>query len=173
MSFFPLQMFNHTCYPQSQFLSVLVTVSVAFAQIHVVLRDVRSHRVWGEEPSGLVVGGCSSTSVLQWWLVKINCCFAAVPAFLPSLFPCLLPWWLGTAIGCVELTALSGRAIQGTLHTFSSPSPPTGSSDYERQLLCFSQSTAQHPGFWPVVALMHRSHVQMCWCAVWVFFVEF
>ena len=130
-------MFNHAHYSQYQFLPVLVTVSLVFPQIPLGLRHVPSWRVWGEWPSGLGVGGCGSASILQLRLVKINSCFSAISTFLPSLFLCLLPWWLGTAAGRVELTALSDTAVQGTLLTFSSPSLPTGSSGCEKQLLCF------------------------------------
>ena len=84
-------MFNHTHYPQSQFLSVLMTVSIAFAQIPLGLCGVLGQRIWGQGPSGLGVGSCGSASVLQPRLVKINCCFSAIPAFLLFLFLCLLP----------------------------------------------------------------------------------
>ena len=69
--------------------------------------------------SGLGDGGCSSASVLQPWLVKFNCYFSANPASLLSPFLCFLPWCLSTVTSCRELTALLGRAIQGTRHSFS------------------------------------------------------
>ena len=147
-------MFNHACYLQSQFLSVLVTVLEAFTQIPLGLCSIPSWRVWREEPCGLREEGCSLASVLQPRLVKVNCSFSVIPTFLPSPFLCLLPWWLDATADCVELTTLPGRAVQGTLHSFSPPPPSTGSSSCKGLFLCFSQSTTLRWGFWRVVPFM-------------------
>lgn len=146
-------------------MSVLVTALVVFAQIPLGLWGVWCGRIWAEGPAGLGDGDCSSASHFTPVASNNQVVFLCLPhfsAFCPAPGHCR----------CVEVTALSVTAVQGICHTFYPHPLPSWSLSYERQLLCFSQSTDQLPCFCPVVALICRFLTQTCLCADWVFFVE-
>nr|KAF6418695.1 hypothetical protein HJG63_008737 [Rousettus aegyptiacus] len=137
-----------------------------FAQIPLGIHGVRSWRIWGEGPSGVGVGGCVSASVLQPWLIKINCCFSAIPTSLLSVMTGPCRWSCGAPSsprqGCSGILPhlLSSLLFQGALAARGSflflPVHHLTSSI----LTCGNSH-------------MCRSHAQKYWCAVWVFFAEF
>ena len=93
MLFYPLIMFNHSSFLQSQSLSVLATVSVVFAQYLLRLCGVRSLMVLVEGPFGLWFGPVGQPCILLPCQVKVDYCFSAIPAFLlsPLLLSALMP----------------------------------------------------------------------------------
>ena len=120
MPFFLID-FYHICYPQSQSLSVFMTVLVAFIQIPFGVCGVWSQRLWWRGPLGWRMVAVAQPRVLQQWLVVIICCSSSAPTSLPSPLLCFLPSCLGTAICCLKFTVPLDRAVQGTHSTFSPP----------------------------------------------------
>ena len=164
--FFLLEIFNHAWYPQFQSLSTLVTVLVAFAYIFLGLFGVPSGRIWGMVPLGWGWGLWLRLN-FPFQLVIIYCCISVISTIL------FLPWNLDTAAVWSSHISQAGLS-SGILPLFSAPPLPAGSSSSEGLLLCFFQSTAWFPVFWPVVTLMYRSLAQMCLCAgCFFFFFEF